>query len=361
MAKSAEVKARIIQYLAGKQPNTRVASRNSMCRQFSASRSTIDKVMKELEDEEIVYSLKGSGTFVSPGGVYVPVIRESRGRRVWAILQKDSEGGIQHEFYTGITEYANSHDCFLVVCDTGEDPERERAYIHWLMKSGIDGAIIVPARSDAYCVSWYRELQKSRIPFVFWQRSYDYMPEIPQVCLNGYRGALIGTRHLIENGYRRIAFLSRYRFRSSMDRFFGYCSALADAGIETDMNIVDTDLFRNNENEAYLSIKAMLEGKNPPDAFLLDSEEAARIVAGLLKEKGLRVPEDVGIVCFESVVRRTQEMEKTTRICLNSFKSGKMVGEILGKLCSGRESGIPKLVVVEPELFVGTTSVREKK
>ena len=52
MAKSAEVKARIIQYLAGKQPNTRVASRNSMCRQFSASRSTIDKVMKELEDEE---------------------------------------------------------------------------------------------------------------------------------------------------------------------------------------------------------------------------------------------------------------------------------------------------------------------
>lgn len=346
---------RIVTYLSKQQQGSRVSSRNVMAQRFKVSRSTIDKVMKELEQKGFVYSIKGSGTFVAMDtpGRFTSDSGE-KAKYMWAILQSDMESDLTHDHFAGIKEYAQQKHCQFIVCKTDEQPDTEREYINWLIRSGIDGLIIVPARSDANSIEWYRKLAEEGIPFVFWNRSYDYMPEVPQICYNGYQGGTIGTRHLIERGYRKIAFLAHYRFRSSMDRFFGYCSALAEANMQVDTEYVNLDIGLKAEEMAAAIIHLL--SKHPEiDAVLCHSEEIARTLLSLQKQDS-SVNQKLGIVTFESVVNRSGEMSQLTRISLNSYESGRRAAECLYRLCIGKANGVQKLHVIEPKLVIGTST-----
>lgn len=63
-----EVKQMILKIIEGQKPGGKLPSRTWMCRQLDAARNTIDKAITELKKEGLLYSVKGSGTFVSECG-----------------------------------------------------------------------------------------------------------------------------------------------------------------------------------------------------------------------------------------------------------------------------------------------------
>lgn len=222
------IKKELLRVIEGMKPNERLWSREAMCRKYSASRSTIDKVVQDLQRGGFIYTVKGSGSYVAPMEGTAK-LHESFTTRTWGIIMPDVDFQLAPELFLGINEYTRKHGIELLLLRSFDDQDTELRYIRMFIQYGVQGVIIVPCRAPLVNVRSYNLLRERDIPFVFWQRSMDAYPDAPQISLNGYYGGLIATTHLLDRGYERIAYIAPARFRSSMDRFYGYCSACPES------------------------------------------------------------------------------------------------------------------------------------
>lgn len=357
MLKYKKVKQNAINYICELKPNQRFLSRQAMCMKWNISRSTADKIVEELINEGWVYSIKGSGTFVSPQRPVKSNRLSDQEALSWAVLMPDVRYSIYPEMFKGIEDFAKEHNIDIIICNTDDDSQREFAYIKRMVNAKVDGLIIVPARSSFLNIKNYQYLKERNIPFVFWNRTFDYMPEIPQICLNGYHGGFIATRYLLEMGYDRIAYISNTRFRSSMDRFFGYCSALNDAGLPYELELTCIELPDENPEHVKEITKKMLKLPNPPNAFLCFIDILAIPVSQVINEFGLSISDDIGIIGFESSIKWTDKNmdKKLTCVVINSYESGYCAGQVLYKLITNGNIAANTLWVHHPQILVRET------
>lgn len=333
--KYAAIKQEVLQAIRDMMPNDRIPSRTHMCAKFHISRTTADKIIDELRREGVLYCVKGSGTFVSK-------MKESEEQKVeaahhhWAIILPDVSYNEYPQAFGGIERFCREKNIDFSISNTNEDADTEFAQIQRMVASGVNGLIIVPAITNTENKRNYLYLSKMHIPFVFWQRSVDYLMDVPQVLLNGYYGGYIATKHLIDKGYKRIAFLSPKRFRSSMDRYMGYCAALSETNMCLDPELVRIGLPNNNAKEVILE---MLAYEDRPDAFVCYVDSLAIDVAQCLYSKDLRISDDVGIICFEGTVSRLDSSPdfKLSYVDINRSESGYAAATALWNEMNGKQ------------------------
>lgn len=145
-------------------------SRPHLCDKLQTTRTTLDRAVQELEKEGVVYSKSGSGTYaigilkgkvdtVENWGVIVPSISEE----IYSLLTR------------GIENIACRRGANIILCNSDNDPEKQKYYIKRLLLAGVSGFIIVPIISYNVEVSniLYGTLLKSNIPFVLCNRSVE--------------------------------------------------------------------------------------------------------------------------------------------------------------------------------------------
>ncbi|HHU60259.1 TPA: substrate-binding domain-containing protein [bacterium] len=357
MLKHEKVKQYVIDYISEMKPNQKFLSRQAMCRKWDISRSTADKVVKNMVEGGWLYTIKGSGTYISPQKPIYNNRRLDKKIYTWTVLMPDVRYSIYPEMFKGIEKFAKEHNVDIIICNTDDDAQREFAYIKRMVSAKVDGFLIVPARFSMYSMRNYQYLKDRNIPFVFWNRSFDYMPEVPQICLNGYHGGYIATRYLLKMGYKRIAYMALTRFRSSMDRFFGYCSALNDVGIPYKQDLACIELPSDDFESIKTITKKMLQMPNPPDAFLCFIDKLAVPISQAIKESNLRISDDVGLIGFESSIKWTDNNmdEKLTCVVISSHESGYSAGKILYEIMKNEFGMSNTLLVHHPQLLIRET------
>lgn len=105
------------------------------------------------------------------------------------------------------------------------------------------------------------------------------------------------TKLLLEKGHREIAFVGRVNATTSIrDRYVGYYKAMLEynCAVREEWSIVD-----RTEDGIYISIELP---EKLPTAFVCNSDRAAYETVRKLRERGLRVPEDVSVVGFDDDV-----------------------------------------------------------
>lgn len=131
------------------------------------------------------------------------------------------------------------------------------------------------------------------LPMVLLNTFFE-VPEYASIGVDALRGALDGTQHLVEHGYRSIGLVMGHT--GSMElREQGWMRALRQACLP-DGPIVRTDFTRRGGYEAGLR---MFADETGPRAVFVSSDMQAIGVMRALWELGLRVPEDVAIVSFD--------------------------------------------------------------
>jgi DNA-binding LacI/PurR family transcriptional regulator len=140
-------------------------------------------------------------------------------------------------------------------------------------------------------------LNQEAIPFVVVGRRVEN-PDVSFVTPDHSAGALSITRHLIELGHRRIAFTRRPELGiTSRDRLASYKQALMEAGVPYDHGlVVDTSTEPGRDYEA---MNTLLDLPNPPTAVFAIHDTVALECLRAVKDRGLRVPEDVAIAGFD--------------------------------------------------------------
>jgi len=124
--------------------------------------------------------------------------------------------------------------------------------------------------------------------------------DLPTVESDSFGGAQQAVRYLIELGHRRIGFIAgRPDLRSAAARDAGYRSALAEAGIPFDQNLVGVG--RYEEDVAREAARRMLTLPDRPTAIFAANDLSALSIIGVARDLGLEVPADLSVVGFDDV------------------------------------------------------------
>lgn len=124
-------------------------------------------------------------------------------------------------------------------------------------------------------------------------------------CVNpdNYQGSMMLTRHLIEKGHRRIAFLaSSMAHYSIYQRERGYRQALFDAGILLSPQYEATAPALSDLNASLeYSLNELMSLPEPPDALFCYNDAAAIVALNYCQTRGIKVPEELAIAGFDDI------------------------------------------------------------
>lgn len=233
-----------------------------------------------------------------------------------------------------------------------ESPPKLESYLKKLThRDHIGGAIIISLHlSDDYV----ERFQAANVPAILLDAVH---PKMNHVIVDDVDGGYKATRHLIDLGHRRIAFLSDYLenpfgFVSMRYRYQGYRQALAEAGLA----FVPT-YHRQGElggREAFQEAKDLLSLRDAPTAIFAASDTHAIGVLKAAHELGIRVPEELSVIGYDGI--RDAEYLDLTTVQQPLFDSGVESANIL--LASLVEPpDFPLEVTLPTELIVrGTTA-----
>jgi LacI family transcriptional regulator len=246
----------------------------------------------------------------------------------------------------GIEEIANQSKYNVMICQTYDQYEKELASVEALLNARVDGIIVSHGKEKG-------------IPLILFDRSNDEL-EVSQVVIDDYLGAFKATEHLIKQGYKRIAhFTNNKKISIYKERLRGYREALIQNGMPYDESLVIASNLQLEDGRA--SMTQLLSLTKMPDAVFSASALGAMGAMQVLKEKGIRIPDQVGLVGFSNETFMSFTEPSLTTVDQHSMRMGNAAAEIfLEEINGGTISKfIPQKIVLKPELIIRESSVRK--
>ena len=236
----------------------------------------------------------------------------------------------------------------LLVCDSENDPRREREYLEDLVSYRVDGLLVAPARESSK--AGLLPLLRRGFPFVLIDRSIANL-DCDLVQSDNVAGARRLTEHLIAIGHRRIAHLVDSDDNSTgRERLQGYREALQAAGIEgSDALLYHTSVDRIG---GYRAVQSMLAGQPWPTAIFAVNNMTAVGAMEALRERGLSVPGDIGLVCFDDVEHLAVLSPFLTVMDQPAETFGTLAAQMLVERVEGKGGDSGRRIVLKSELIV---------
>jgi DNA-binding LacI/PurR family transcriptional regulator len=211
----------------------------------------------------------------------------------------------------GIEEYAKSRGYFILLASSYESLEKEIESVANLLKARVDGMIVCLSKeTDRF--DHFTQLIENEIPLVFFDR-VCLSELVPCVVVDNKEAVNQIISHFSHNGYKRIAFISGPSHLSiSSSRIEGYLAGLKNNGLK-----FDPELLRSGNmgtEETIQIIKELLSLPDPPDAFFGINDMVIFTVMKELKKRGIKIPEEIGLVGFADEFHATFSSPELTTI-----------------------------------------------
>lgn len=222
---------------------------------------------------------------------------------------------------------------------------KEEARMRLLQARRVDGVIVLTGRLSDQQLLKYAQ----RLPIVVTGRALD-APRLVSVDQDNAEGARAATRHLLELGHTRIAFIAGPADHPDASaRLRGYQQALADAGVEAAPELVVRADFM--ESGGVLAINHLLESGAAFTAVFASNDQMAYGARLALYRRNIRVPEDISLVGYDDLPNSTYSMPPLTTVRQPVYEIGKLAAQAMLKLIAGEAAQIsaPPLELVVRE------------
>lgn len=284
-----------------------------------------------------------------------PLGRALRRKRtpIWGFLASDIEAPFFSSLLHGLEGQALLNGKLLMLCNTGEDLQRERQYIQTALDYQFGGLVIAAASMTATELG----VLHNEMPVVLVDRVLTTYPEIDAVLVDNHLGAHLAVTHLLENGYRRIGFIAGPSdISTAHQRRAGYCSALVDYGIGmTEDLIAQGDFFAPS---GYAAATALLTSKEPANALFVANGQMAAGAYAAVRDLGISIPGDLGFATFDDDVWMRLVDPSITVVRQPAYELGEAAADVLLRREQASESDSDQAVrnVLPPELVVRASS-----
>lgn len=349
MLRYKEIKLKLTEIISELHENDKLPSRPNLCARLDTTRTTLDKAIRELVEEGTLTASNGSGTYVTS-----LACRGNGQEGSWGIIVPNIMESVYSGIVRGIENIAQEHAINVTLCNSDNDAAKQEKYIKRLIHSGVSGFIMVPVinRDIRENYRLYNQLTEARIPFIFCNRTVDGI-SAPVVTSDDFYGSYIGTKHLIEKGYRHIAFLSQTKYTTSENRCHGYLTAILECGLEVNRHNIILEEVPSAYPAGYLSMKSLLEKDPSIDAVFCFNDRIARGVYKAIQESGKQVSADVGVIGYDNTIEVCeQSVPRLTSLSYKNVEIGQKAADILWKLINHQPVSEFDYYLLQPSIVI---------
>jgi LacI family transcriptional regulator len=299
------------------------------------SRSTVSFVLNDVKRIKISEDTRLKVINASNKLGYVPdaaaqALASRRSRIIGLILTRKPHHIASDAFITqildGVLEIVHQNDMRLLI-DIVESENQEEAYTEMVRAKRIDGILLSGPRFDDRAL---QVLGREGFPTVLIGQLPG--PTFYSVDVDNYSAAQKAVEHLIILGHISIVCITNAPeyYTAAADRLEGYQQALSVSGISYDDRLVRYGDF--DANSGYHQMRSLLESEIQFTAAFIASDSVALGAIAAIRERGLKIPQDIALVGFDDIPIARYFDPPLTTIHLPAIELGRRASELLIKL-----------------------------
>jgi LacI family transcriptional regulator len=273
---------------------------------------------------------------------------------VLGVIVPDLSRSFFAEVTKGIDMLTSAAGYTLLICNTGEDAAREDREVSSLLSHRVEGLIIASAHKLS-STAFSKKFPSLTIPFVLIDRRF---PKTHFVGGDDERIGYLATRHLIEQGYRRIAHLSGpQNLSTAIGRRKGVLKALRQFDMPSpEAYLVEASYHR--ESGGFDAMQQLLRLAERPDAVFAASDPIAIGALQSILQANLQPGPDVGLIGVGNHRYGEYLAVPLSTVDQRRVEIGTTAASLLLQLIRENQLKGPESILIEPELVVRASSLR---
>lgn len=257
----------------------------------------------------------------------------------------------------GIEKIATENAYNVLIFQSNELYEYEKRGVQTFLRAQVAG-VLASISKETINLDHYRELNARGIPLIFFDRVDDSL-DVPSIMVNDYAGAFKATKHLIEQGCRRIAHIGGQQHVTIFNRRLkGYIDALNVHAIPIDEDLIVYGKV-SIESGRQCMARLLAQG-HPPDAVFAVEDFTALGALQALKAAQKKVPGDVAVVGFANEAFGEYLTPSLSTVNQHTVQMGEAAAGLLFRILAHGDAvpQPPQKLVLEPELICRQSSLK---
>lgn len=279
-------------------------------------------------------------------------------KNIGVLYADEASMGLTHEYFAGVLNgfktQAESLGYDITFINTNP-AGRQMSYLKHCRYRNFDGVVIVCAD---FMETSVQELMNSDIPVI----TIDYSHfSCSAVSSNNAKCMGDLLEYIIGMGHTRIAYIHGQEYSSvTRDRLAAYYRKLSEHGIEIPESYVRAARYLEVKDVAKQT-RALLNLENPPTVILFPDDTAVIGGMNVIREMGLRIPEDISIAGYDGTRISQMLSPKLTTIRQDTDQIGREAARRLIRIIEQPKTALVERVVVEGILLPGESVGRINK
>ena len=278
-------------------------------------------------------------------------LKTKRSYNIGVMFVDEAASGLTHDYFNHVLETFKrtaEERGFDITFTSGKISGQKLSYYEHCRYRGVDGVVIA-------CVDFYadevQELIRSEIPVVTIDHVFD--GNIAVVSNNG-QGMEDLVTYIYNQGHRRIAYIHGDNTSVTRIRLTSFYRTLQRMGVETPDDYIKESPYRDADSAAKAT-RELLDLPNPPTCILYPDDYAA--IGGIkeIRERGLRIPEDISIAGYDGITIAKILEPKLTTLCQDTVAIGRIAAEKLIDLIENPKTTMIDKFTVDGTLFKGAS------
>lgn len=243
----------------------------------------------------------------------------------------------------------------VLIMQSDNNPETELKNVKTLIQNMMDGLIVCPSVKSSN-LDYYLEEIRQGYPMVFLNRLEASFPA-KKVLFNNEKWCFFATEHLLYQGYKKIYHLSgKGDLGITRKRTYGFLKAMKKHGIAPNAyKVIESGIL---PKDAMVAVQKLIDADDLPEAFMCVNDLVALSTVAVLKENGIKVPEDVGIMGFTETKIANLVTPKLSSVKQPTFEMGQAAASMLMKMINNQEI-LEDTIVLDGILNIRESSVKQ--
>lgn len=266
---------------------------------------------------------------------------------ILGLIIPDIQNTVFQSLVRGVEDAAYARQLNVVLCNTDDNLDKQKAYLRVMTAEKAAGLIVVPTHpKDGAELSAVRD---AGISIVLLDREVRNF-ESDIVKVDNVHGAYLAMRHLITLGYKRIGIIAGTQYLSpGRERLQGCKDALDEFDIPAENTVIEMGNFKLESG--YELTKKLMQSDNPPDVIFTANNLMTMGAMRALHDLGVSIPEQVALIGFDDMPWAQDLNPPLTAISQPSYELGAQAVQLLLKRIEQPDAAYQR-VTLQPRLIV---------
>ncbi len=277
-------------------------------------------------------------------------LKTNRTNNIGVLFVDEANSGLTHDYFNHVLDSfkrkAEDSGFDITFINGAKNRLNNMSYLSHAIYRGFDGVMIA-------CVDFsdpqVGELIASNIPVVTIDHLFNNRTAIVSDNVKGMRDL---TTYVYEQGHRKIAYIHGMESAVTQSRLSSFYKTLQEHGVSVPDEYVIAAPYRDTE-AAYRATNQLLDLPDPPTCIFFPDDFAAFGGINAIRQRGLRIPEDVSVVGYDGIEIARRISPILTTIVQDTDKIGSLAASKLIDLINNPKGTLIEQIVVNGELEKG--------